>query len=176
MPPRTSLTHPLLIADTGHGVGLTLCPGKTDAHAMSGAWQRDLTLDLDTIAAWGARALVTLVEPHELRLLGVTGLPEAARARFDWVHLPIPDGGVPDAAWETRWAEAGPALHRHLDAGERVVVHCRGGLGRAGLVAARLLVERGLPPDEAVRVVRAVRPGAIETAAQERYVAALAPR
>lgn len=170
---RTSWTDPLRIADTGLGVGLTFCPGKHDAYARSGAWARDLDADLAALAAWGTRVLVTLIEPFEFDLLGVPGLPAAASARFTWLHLPIRDGGIPDAAWEDRWAEVGPALHTRLAAGDRVVVHCRGGLGRAGLVAARLLVEAGVAPDAALRRVRAVRPGAVETEVQLRYVLSL---
>ena len=45
--------------------------------------------------------------------------------------------------------------------GGKVLIHCRGGLGRAGLVAALLLVEEGVSPPEAIRRVRAARPGAI---------------
>ncbi|MCJ7453727.1 MAG: ADP-ribosylglycohydrolase family protein, partial [Steroidobacteraceae bacterium] len=56
-----------------------------------------------------------------------------------------------------------------------MLVHCRGGLGRAGSVAARLLVEFGADPGEAIRQVRAVRPRAIETRAQERWVEAQRP-
>jgi ADP-ribosyl-[dinitrogen reductase] hydrolase len=43
-------------------------------------------------------------------------------------------------------------------------------LGRTGLVAGLILVERGCAPLDAIRQVRVSRPGAIETAAQERYV------
>jgi len=32
-------------------------------------------------------------------------------------------------------------------AGEAIVIHCRGGLGRTGIVAARLLVEFGEDPE-----------------------------
>jgi ADP-ribosyl-[dinitrogen reductase] hydrolase len=49
-------------------------------------------------------------------------------------------------------------------------VHCRGGLGRAGTVAARLLAELGMAPADAISRVRAVRPGAIQTQAQREYV------
>ena len=56
-----------------------------------------------------------------------------------------------------------------------VLVHCKGGLGRAGMIAARLLVELGTPPEEAISQVRSVRPGAIETPTQERYVRQLNP-
>ena len=51
-----------------------------------------------------------------------------------------------------------------------MLVHCRGGLGRAGTIAARLLVELGERPDEAIRRVREVRPGAIEREFQEPHV------
>ena len=45
-----------------------------------------------------------------------------------------------------------------------------GGLGRAGTIGARLLIELGMEPTAAVRQVRAARPGAIETREQEKYV------
>ncbi len=63
-----------------------------------------------------------------------------------------------------------PLLLGHLARGERVVVHCRRGLGRAGMVAARVLIELGSVSEEAVRMVCAARPGAIETHAQLDYV------
>lgn len=55
------------------------------------------------------------------------------------------------------------------------MVHCKGGLGRAGTIAARLLVELGTDPSDAISKVRGVRTGAIETSAQERYVLSHAP-
>jgi protein-tyrosine phosphatase len=54
-----------------------------------------------------------------------------------------------------------------------VLVHCRGGVGRAGTVAARILVELGTPATEAVRQVRAARAGAIETRSQLEHVLGL---
>ena len=64
----------------------------------------------------------------------------------------------------------GGAAARRLRRGERVLVHCRGGLGRAGSVAARLLVEFGAAPVDAIAQVRVARPGAIETREQEQWV------
>jgi ADP-ribosyl-[dinitrogen reductase] hydrolase len=61
-------------------------------------------------------------------------------------------------------------IHEHLGAGDTVVVHCMGGLGRAGTIAACVLAARGLEAERAVEVVRAVRPGALETAAQVAFV------
>jgi ADP-ribosyl-[dinitrogen reductase] hydrolase len=177
---RTSVSHPLQIATIASGVpgcgrvGVTFCPGKYDQHAMSGGWDRDLGVDLDAIRDWGAAAVVTLVEPKELTLLRVERLgEEVARRNMQWFHLPIVDVSIPDQRFEQEWDAAGEKLRSMLRNGSDVLVHCRGGLGRAGTIASRLLIELGMPPKTAIERVRAVRPGAIETRAQEEYVLAI---
>ena len=174
---KTSLSHPLRIADIpvapGAGsVGITFCPGKKDAASLSGPWDRDLDLDLDAIAAWGAAAVVTLVETWELEHLSVPELgAQVERRGMRWLHLPIVDVSTPGAHFEARWRDLAPDLHRHLRGGGKVLVHCRGGIGRAGTIGARLLVELGWTPDEAIGTIRRVRdPNAIETFEQEAYV------
>jgi hypothetical protein len=76
---RTSLTHPLrideVIAGSAGGlIGITFCPGKRGPSASGYRWKRDLKSDLDNIAKWHPKAMVTLIEDHELRLLGVPDL------------------------------------------------------------------------------------------------------
>lgn len=174
--PRTSLTHPLQIAEVspapGIGkIGLTLCPGKTQSWGLTGAWARDLALDLDAVADWNAAVVLTLVEDSELERLQVQGLGEAVRDRhMEWLHLPIRDRAAPDAAFEEAWVEAGERLRDRLRSGFNVLIHCMGGLGRAGTIASRLLVELGWSPSDAIREVRRVRPGAIETDDQDDFV------
>ena len=46
----------------------------------------------------------------------------------------------------------------------------KGGLGRAGTIAAQLLIELGWDPEAAILEVRKVRPGTIETLDQERHL------
>ncbi|PTE15448.1 cyclin-dependent kinase inhibitor 3 family protein [Pseudogemmobacter blasticus] len=170
--PRTSQTHPLQIAEVRAApemgrIGITFCPGKHDLAAASGAWARDLAADLDAIAAWGARLVLTLVEPAELVALRVPDLGAGVRQRgMDWRHLPVADYSVPTEGFEADWAQHGPEIRALLRGGADVVLHCRGGLGRAGMTAARLLAELGMEPGEAIRLVRKARPGAIETPAQ----------
>jgi ADP-ribosyl-[dinitrogen reductase] hydrolase len=89
---------------------------------------------------------------------------------MEWLHLPIRDVSTPDARFEANWPEASKRLRARLDAGENFVVHCRGGLGRGGMISARLLFESGNDPEDAMASVRAVRPGAIETKGQEEWV------
>ena len=173
---RTSLTHPLQIAVVTAGpdfgrIGITFCPGKYDRNAMTGYWDRDLALDLDAIRDWGAAAVVTLLEPKELTLLRVARLgEEVIRRNIRWFHLPIVDVSIPDDKFEQEWTIAGEELRSLLRRRLDVLVHCRGGLGRAGTIAARLLVELGMVPTTAIANVRAVRPGAIETVDQEEFV------
>ena len=138
---------------------------------MTGAWERDLAVDLDAVRDWGATAVITLVEPKELTLLKVERLgEEVLRRNMLWFNLPIVDASIPDQRFEDKWESAGKQVRALLRGGRDVLVHCRGGLGRAGMIAARLLVELGTKPAEAIASVRAVRPGAIETSEQERFV------
>lgn len=154
-------------------LGITCCPGTHQTRAGVGAGAHDLEANLAQIAAWGTALVLTLMEQHELARYGVPHLGACVRRSMAWHWLPIADRQVPDAAFEAAWPPAANDVQRRLDAGENVVVHCLGGLGRSGMIAARLLVERGLAPAAAVAAVRAARPGAIETAPQEAYVLGL---
>lgn len=173
---RTSITHPLQIAEVqpfqGAGrIGITFCPGKVQPGALTGSWNRDLGLDLDAIANWNATAVLTLVEDHELKALKVETLgPQVAARHMQWYHLPIPDVSTPGREFDRSWKQVGEGLKARLRDGFNVLVHCKGGLGRAGTIAARLMIELGVSPEAAVEVIRAARPGAIETAGQLAYV------
>jgi ADP-ribosyl-[dinitrogen reductase] hydrolase len=158
-------------------IGMTLCPGKKDPYAAFGAWDRDLQADLQVIREWGASAIVSLIEEYEFELLGVPDFEAQVTSAFRWHWLPIPDGGVPDAGFEEHWtAVAGPDLRDRLAVGERVLVHCRAGLGRTGLIVSRLLVEFGMTPLQALNAVRGARRNTVETLAQEQYVLRLRQR
>ena len=77
---------------------------------------------------------------------------------------------ISDEGFETAWSKVGEGLRGRLRDDFNIIVHCKGGLGRAGTIAARLLVELGQEPDAAISAVRAARPGAIETSTQAEYV------
>ena len=177
---RTSVTDPLQIAEMrpapGCGlIGLTLCPGKVQPDALSGPWARDIDLDLDVIARWNAAIVLTLITNEEMEELKVTCLKDGVIARrMAWRHLPIIDGATPDEEFEWLWGEHGESIRSRLRAGANVLVHCKGGQGRAGMVAARLLIELGWKPNAAITAVRRVRAGAIEKR-QEPYVRRLKP-
>jgi ADP-ribosyl-[dinitrogen reductase] hydrolase len=154
-----------------------LCPGKHAPSLLAGPpWARDLFADVQAIKTWGATAVVTLIEPEELLALQVADLGAVVRsAGMVWHHQPICDGHAPDASFMRQWPALRSDLLALVQQGGSVLVHCRGGLGRAGTVAALLAIETGLAPAVAIAAVRAVRPGAIETAVQEAFVMAYRP-
>ena len=182
-PIKTSGTHPLPLAavNVPNSLGrilFTMCPGKIQPHADTGPWDRDLEADMDAILEAGTTTIITLMEAHEIEAcaLSLERIGDASAARdLAWHHCPIPDFHAPTKTWEQAWCEIGPTVRQNLRDGKTLLLHCRGGRGQAGLVAARLLVELGLPADEAISQVRAARPEAIETAVQEEHVRTISP-
>lgn len=173
---RTSETHPLQIdaitvPKTGGRIGMTICPGMKEQGIPERAWDRDLGADLAAIREWGATALVSLIENCEFEVLSVPDLAQKIqRTGLEWHHLPIINRDAPYEAFEAQWVISGRQLRQRLRRGERIVLHCKNGLGRTGMIAARLLVEFGEFPEVAVRLVRTARPGAIETLQQKQHV------
>ncbi|WP_071000062.1 cyclin-dependent kinase inhibitor 3 family protein [Methylobacterium sp. C1] len=173
---RTSIAHPLKIAtvtvgEKGGRIGITFCPGKKGPSVFGAHRDRDLTVDVRAIRDWGASSVLTLIEPHEFDLLSVKRLPDAVGdAGMVWHHAPIPDGSVPGPAFEAAWRTIGSSISEQLRTGGAVVLHCRGGLGRAGMIAAMLMVMLDEDPRQAIERVRSIRPGAIETTDQLNYV------
>lgn len=156
---------------SGGRIGMTSCPGRWRLFGAVGIEGDGLEQDLATIRAWGATALISLVEQDELDFLGITGIgQQAQQIALGWHHLPIADFQAPGLAFEQSWNEHGPTILSRLRKGERIMIHCLAGLGRTGTIAARILVELGSTPPAAIAHVREARPGAIQNPEQERYL------
>lgn len=152
---------------TGPGrVGLTWLPGRRDAG-------RSLDHDLARIREEGISGVVCLLARDEFARYGVDDLlARYEQAGLEVKHVPTVDGWVPadgELVDAVRWIEA------RRSAGKRVLVHCVGGLGRAGTVAALWLASRGFEGQAAIDLVREVRSSrAIETRIQEQTIRRLA--
>lgn len=148
-------------------LGLTNLPGGRDA-------SRDT--DLDALQACGVNRLLCLVEAHELRYLDPA---ESIKHRKDaieqrgiaFMHHPTVDFDVPSLADAQDIIDC---IDLALKEGESVIMHCWAGLGRAGTMAACLLIRNGMGADEAITTVRTVRQGAIQSESQERFIFAFA--
>jgi protein-tyrosine phosphatase len=95
-------------------------------------------------------------DPTQLQLLGVKVN-----------HLPIPDFGIPRlpelqklVAW----------LLTETGDGHAALVHCVGGIGRSGMVAAAYLVARGVPVEDAIKHVKGLIRGALQFEEQVKMV------
>lgn len=155
----------------GGVIGMCACPGGRRYLGGSGARHITLEEDLKEVAEFSPKGVVTLLEANEMEALGLSGLPSRLSGLgIEWRHLPIPDMEPPGPDFETLWITHGALLRYQLQNGDRILLHCFAGLGRTGTIAARLLVELGLSPAAAVRAVRNVRSGAIQTPDQAAYV------
>jgi protein-tyrosine phosphatase len=100
--------------------------------------------------------LVSLLESHEAAELGLSDEAQLATAAdLEFVSFAIPDRGVPT----NQSAAAGliEELSKALEAGTSVAIHCRQSVGRAGMLAAALLIRAGVPPSVAIADVSQVR-------------------
>lgn len=172
---RTSASHPIrvdwLSTPWMGKVGLTFAPGKVQPGAATGAWERDLRVDLDRLRQeFAADRLICLLRDDELAELGIATLPHAAAvAGLRFHRVPITDGELPDAKQDV--AGLVSEIAGWAAAGENVVIHCKGGLGRAGTIGGGVLRAAGMDGDAALReLARARGPACPETSQQRLFI------
>lgn len=150
-----------------------------DLYPVSGPWPGRLAvmprprggdwLD-DEVRGWqtlGIRTVVSLLTPEEVAELELGDEQDICRVHgIRFVSFPVADRDVPasPAAFSDLVAE----LLAELRAGTGVAVHCRQGIGRAGLVAAGLLIRSGHSPADAMRTLSAVRGRTVPETTEQR--------
>lgn len=163
------MTHPTwqLNVDTG-ALALTPCPGTKDA---------DLDTSLAQLQQQGVAAIVTALDESELASKGVAELGEKAQQLgMKWFQIEIEDDCAPGDEFAVKWQQASPELHQVIAQGGKVAMHCMGGSGRTGLLAAHFLLEKQWQLDDIVREVQALRPGAFTKSVQVDYIKRVADK
>lgn len=137
------------------------------ARPRAGDWLQD------EIAHWkrsGVGIVVSLLEPHEIDDLGLEN--EAALCAengIQYLSFPIPDRSVPsdrDVAMRFAGEMAGK--------GKPIAIHCRAGIGRSSILAAAILISRGVNAVEALSAIGRARGTSIpDTDAQRDWVVQL---
>jgi protein-tyrosine phosphatase len=90
------------------------------------------------------------------------------KAGFSVLHRPILDQGV---CTRDEMISLANWLDLNLSNGAKILLHCAGGLGRSGLVAASYLKFKGMKGEDAILAVRTARSSrALENSAQEEFV------
>lgn len=143
-------------------LGITILPGRKDV-------SRALADDVSVLKAEGISHIISLVTRDELHRYDVEDLFDVYQnMEFTLLHLPILDQGV---CTKAEMIDMVKWLDQNLSSGAKVLIHCAGGLGRSGLVAASYLKYKGMDADEAILAVRTARsPRAIENPIQEEFV------
>ena len=145
-------THPHDILQLAEGGKLifTPCPGT-----------KGVALDesLDQLKQAGAGAVISLTPQTEMVRLEVEALPQAChRQGLDWFHLPVEDDAAPADDFEEGWARERARIQAILDQGGALAIHCKGGSGRTGLMAAIILLDRGMGLQQVTAMVQGLRP------------------
>jgi len=144
-------------------------PGKLAlaARPRGGDWLED---EMTSWKRAGVHAVFSLLTPEEEQDLDLANEARAVRAcGMGFLSFPIPDRQVPDS--EGQLAKALEKLNEELASGKNVVLHCRQGIGRTGLVAACLFLTKGLDTHTAVERLSAARGTFVpETAEQRRWI------
>ncbi|MDK2768837.1 MAG: hypothetical protein KYX69_14085 [Sphingomonas sp.] len=128
----------------------------------------------DEIAHWrsaGIATVVSLLERHEIDELGLKDEPlVCATAGIRFLSLPIADRGLPSDS------RAFDAFIRELAKDSApLAIHCRAGIGRSAIVAAALLVRRGVAPALAIEQISVARGTRVpDTEAQRDWILQLA--
>lgn len=109
----------------------------------------------DEIKFWsnaGIRVVVSLLEKAEAEQLELCDEGRYCETSgIVFCSFPVPDRGVPGD--RSTLDKLLVNLEQNLRDGKGVLIHCRQGIGRAGLIASALLVRSGMTLAEAVRRV-----------------------
>lgn len=129
---------------------LSSCPGKkvrlTGPARGRGAICRSLDLDLKRIKQLGVGAIICCLDDEELQFLGapwVTYEREVDKLGLEVIRLPMTEGFCPTDVVATDEAMSF-VVNEFTLRGVHVLVHCRGGVGRAGLIACTWMLKLGL--------------------------------
>lgn len=153
-------------------LGMTFAPGMW-AGSVGGRWERDLAADVRALEEeYKTDVLVSLMEDHEYRGYRIPELLEKdSIGGIEILRFAIEDMGVPREAESEGFEAFVKDVVQRLEQDQNVVVHCRGGLGRTGTLAACVLVALGRhTADEAIAAVRETRKGTVQTREQEDFV------
>ena len=153
----------------GSEICLSAFPGREHTNVFSIDLMEEF---FDFLDSNRYRSLVSLVEVHEFdQFISYPKFEEKIGKRnFSWFFHPLKDMTAPDEIFKERFFETQSHLLENLRSGKKIAIHCKGGLGRSGTIAALLLRHLGFSAEKSIELVRKSRPGAIETEEQEIFI------
>jgi ADP-ribosyl-[dinitrogen reductase] hydrolase len=139
--------------------------------SWTGGWDRQLSIDVAALLELKTDRVVSLITDEDMELLRVTELPQhIAEQGMAWDHLPLEDTTVPTREWLEASKPVFRSLLTSISEGENVVVHCMGGLSRAGTFVSIYLWLRGSSMGDAIERVRTERDSRAINPEQEAFL------
>ena len=121
---------------------------------------------ISEIAALGFHQVVSLLEPAEANALGLAQEAELVTGQsMEFISYAIPDMGLPKSSDD--FARLAQNLYTRIESGTNTLIHCRGGIGRSGLLAAAVLLLDGKDVQAAFSLVSRMRGRRVPETAQQ---------
>ena len=132
-----------------------LIGGRLYLHSMPGRYESWSNF-ISSATALGVTHILCLAPDEEIK----NKSPDYHQAlivgehSFKIYHFPIKDYGIPSASEIPGLINILGEIQRLLTAEQVVLIHCAGGIGRTGMIAALLLVHLGYTVEEAIRIIK----------------------
>ena len=100
--------------------------------------------------------IVSLLDRNEIYELGLEKEPEfCLNQGINFINLPIADRNVPklDSGFQNFIGQ----LKEKISAGNNIVIHCRMGIGRATIIAGRLMLKPGYKTSDIIAHISKIR-------------------
>lgn len=156
--------HPITYLPLPNGAQFifTPCPGTKES---------SLEAAVNTLATAGAKAVITVLPDEEIQTLDVSDLgKQIIHSGMQWFQLPIEDGQSPGSLFLSTFSAVKNELVTLLKNKSTIAIHCRGGSGRTGLLAAILLLELGVDWRSTKSLVQSARPNALTLDAHTHFL------
>ena len=145
-------------------LGVSQFPGKNLQNIFD---LSSLLKDLQIIKKQKVKIVVSLLPDNEKNKLGLDDLIWS-KEEVEYIQFPINDFSVPPKKKFNELKKLISFIKENLMLSKYVLIHCNGGKGRSGMVAA--LVLKAMKEKDPIKKVREKVIGAIETEEQEIFV------
>jgi len=145
-------------------LGVSQFPGKNLQNIFD---LSSFSKDLQIIKKQKIKIVVSLLPDKEKNKLGLDDLIWS-KEDVEYIQFPIDDFGVPPNNKYNELKKLISFIKENLMLSKHVLIHCNGGKGRSGMIAA--LVLKAMKEKDPIKKVREKVIGAIETEEQEIFV------